>query len=145
VQRQAKAIVRAVDRFPDQCAAGFHGVAGKRTTKRSGTDAAAVAASSSPVANQPAVVLLPADCRLAAQAVVKAQLQETLPGHEVVLDASRLERIDTAALQLLVLFRRELESRGGALRWRGVNQVLVEAASLLGLELLLNLPAATLA
>jgi anti-anti-sigma regulatory factor len=104
-----------------------------------------VAAATSAAANEPAVVRLPADCRLAAQAAVKAQLQEALRRDEVVLDAERVERIDTAALQQLLLFRRELDSRGGTLRWHGVNQVVVEAASLLGLEALLNLPAATLA
>jgi phospholipid transport system transporter-binding protein len=122
-------------------------VAGKRTTKQTRAGKSPVAATKSPTADEAdaAVVQLPADCRLAAQAALKAQLQEVLHKGETVLDGERLERIDTAALQLLVLFRRELESRGGTLRWRGVNQVLVEAASLLGLEPLLNLPAVTLA
>mgnify|MGYP002712207445 CR=1 FL=1 len=91
------------------------------------------------------VVQLPADCRLAAQAALKAQLQEVLHKGEVVLDVNALERVDTAALQLLVLFRRELERQGGTLGWCGENAVLSEAASLLGLEQSLNLPAATLA
>ena len=120
-------------------------MAGKRTTRQSGSGTAPVAAAASPVASEPAVVRLPADCRLAAQAAVKAQLQEALPRVEVVLDVGHVERVDTAALQLLLLFRRELDSRGGTLRWHGVNQVLVEAANLLGLEALLKLPAATLA
>ena len=91
----------------------------------------------------PAVVCLPADCRLAAQVALKEQLQQVLQHGDIVLDAQALERIDTAALQLLVLFRRELEQHGGALAWRGANEVLREAAALLGLEQSLNLPAAT--
>lgn len=91
------------------------------------------------------LVRLPADCRLAAQAALKAQLQEVLQPGGIVLDVAQLERIDTAALQLLLLFRRELERQGGTLGWCGENAVLREAASLLGLEQLLNLPAATLA
>lgn len=90
-------------------------------------------------------VALPADCRLAAQAALKARLEEVLPDGDIIIDATGLERVDTAALQLLVLFRRELEQRGGTLSWLGTNDVLAEAAGVLGLEQLLNLPAATLA
>ncbi|HZX69583.1 MAG TPA: STAS domain-containing protein [Rhodanobacter sp.] len=92
-----------------------------------------------------AVVRLPADCRLAAQVALKAQLAEVLHKGEIVIEVEGLERVDTAALQLLVLFRRELESHGGQLGWRGSNEILNEAAGLLGLQQLLNLPAATLA
>ncbi len=119
---------------------------GKRTarqTKAGKTPVAASAASAKDDAT--AVVQLPADCRLAAQAALKTQLEEVLHQGEIVLDVEALERVDTAALQLLVLFRRELESRGGKLGWRGANVVLDEAAGLLGLEQLLNRPAATLA
>lgn len=89
------------------------------------------------------LVRLPADCRIGAQAALKVQLQEVLHRGEIVLEVAELERVDTAALQLLVLFRRELEQHGGTLAWRGKSEVLGEAASLLGLEQLLNLPAAT--
>ena len=122
-------------------------MAGKRTTRQTRTGKSPVAASACATADDAAaaVVQLPADCRLAAQAALKAQLQAVLRKGEIVLDVERLERIDTAALQLLVLFRRELEGSGGKLLWRGVNPVLGEAAGVLGLEQLLNLPAATLA
>ena len=121
-------------------------MAGKRATKQTGTGKSPVAAPCFRAAEAAtAVVQLPADCRLLAQLALQAQLQEVLHHGEIVLNAERVERIDTAALQLLVLFRRELEGQGGKLRWRGVNPVMGEAASLLGLEQLLNLPAATLA
>lgn len=120
-------------------------MAGKRTTKQTRTGKPSVTAAASATANDDATVVveLPPDCRLAAQAVLKAQLQEVLCKREIVLDGERVERVDTAALQLLVLFRRELESQGGKLGWRGVNPALGAAAGLLGLEQLLNLPAAT--
>jgi ABC-type transporter Mla MlaB component len=56
-----------------------------------------------------------------------------------------VERADTAALQLLVLFRRELQARGGTLDWRGASEAINEAAGLLGLARILELPAAGLA
>ena len=120
---------------------------GKRTTRqtRAGKSTLAPAACVTATDVVAAVVQLPADCRLAAQAALKRELQAVLCQGEIVLDVACLERVDTAALQLLVLFRRELENQGGKLRWRGANPVLGEAASLLGLEQLLNLPAATLA
>ena len=122
-------------------------MAGKRATRQTSTGKSTLATSVRATANHvaAAVVQLPADCRLAAQAALQRQLQEVLCHGEIVLDVACLERVDTAALQLLVLFRRELESQGGRLCWRGTNPVLSEAASLLGLEQLLNLPAATLA
>lgn len=122
-------------------------MAGKRTTKQTKATKSSVATSPDAPTNDDAVAIvqLPGDCRLAAQAELKTQLEETLHKGEVVLDVQGLERVDTAALQLLVLFRRELESRGGKLGWRGANEILDEAAGLLGLGQLLNLPAATLA
>ncbi len=125
---------------------GVDGMGGKRTAKQPKEAKSAVAACAAPTGDDAAaVVRLPVDCRLAAQAGLKAQFEEVLHKGDIVLDVEGLERVDTAALQLLVLFRRELESRGGKLAWRGTNAVLDEAASLLGLEQLLNLPAATLA
>jgi anti-anti-sigma regulatory factor len=99
-----------------------------------------------PVADGAAVVVLPADCRIAAQAALKAELLGALKqGAIVVLDGSQVERADTAALQLLVLFQRELQARGGTLGWRGASEAINEAAGLLGLARILELPAAGLA
>ncbi len=120
---------------------------GKRTATqpRAGKPPGATSAAATTGAAAVKVVRLPADCRLPAQVALKAKLQRVVHEREVALDVEALERVDTAALQLLVLFRRELERQGGTLAWRGKNDVLGEAASLLGLEQLLNLPAATLA
>ena len=118
-------------------------MAGKRAARQNegGQQPAAPAA-----ADDVAVVVLPPDCRIAAQAALKAELLGVLEkGAIVVLDGSQVERADTAALQLLVLFRRELQARGGTLDWRGASEALNEAAGLLGLAQILELPAAGLA
>ncbi len=99
-----------------------------------------------PAANGAAVVVLPPDCRIAAQVALKAELLGALESSAIVLlDGNQVERVDTAALQLLVLFRRELQARGGTLDWRGASGALNEAAGLLGLAQVLELPAAGLA
>lgn len=111
-------------------------MAGKRTAKQNQDELPAMP-------DGVAAVTLPADCRLAAQAALQAELVAALErGGDVVLDASAVERVDTAALQLLVLLRRELASRDGTLAWRGVSAAFNEAAGLLGLARILELPAA---
>jgi len=120
-------------------------MAGKRARQQDGDGQPATAGVAPPGGGDAASVQLPADCRMAAQAALKAELLGALPAGAIVLDGGQVERIDTAALQLLVLFRRELDAGGGTLAWRGASDVLHEAASLLGLAQLLNLPAATLA
>ncbi|GAB3789649.1 STAS domain-containing protein [Dyella agri] len=87
-------------------------------------------------------VVLPADCRMAAQAALHAELLAALPGGSVALDGSQVERVDTAALQLLLLLRRELDKHGSTLAWRGASEALNDAAGLLGLARILELPAA---
>ncbi|MEY2169484.1 MULTISPECIES: STAS domain-containing protein [unclassified Rhodanobacter] len=105
-------------------------MAGKRAAKRDGEQAAGEA------------VVLPPDCRMATLAALHTELVAALPGGAVELDGSQVERVDTAALQLLVLLRRALDGRGGALAWRGSSAALNDAAGLLGLAKILELPAA---
>lgn len=92
-----------------------------------------------------AVVVLPADCRIAAQGTVKDALIGMLAADKAMLDGREVEHVDTAALQLLTLFQRELKARGGTLDWRGTSDALNNAAGLLGLSQTLGLPAAALA
>ncbi|MFC5436770.1 lipid asymmetry maintenance protein MlaB [Rhodanobacter umsongensis] len=122
-------------------------MAGKPAARHQGKNAPPAKASAAMPANagEAAHLLLPADCRMAAQAALKAELLGALGAHAIVLDGGQVERVDTAALQLLVLFRRELDARGGTLGWHGTSDALNEAAGLLGLAQLLNLPAAALA
>ncbi|MDE2157220.1 MAG: STAS domain-containing protein [Xanthomonadaceae bacterium] len=88
------------------------------------------------------VVTLPADCRMAAQAHLLHELLAALDARTVKLDGREVERVDTAALQLLTLFKREVDARGGTLSWTGTSDALDEAAGLLGLAKTLELPAA---
>lgn len=122
-------------------------MAGKRAARQldTGEPPAQASAAVPAGASEAARVLLPADCRMAAQAALKADLLGALEAGAIVLDGGQVERVDTAALQLLVLFRRELDARGGTLGWHGTSDALNEAAGLLGLAQLLNLPATALA
>lgn len=122
-------------------------MAGKRAARQQGAGEpmAAVTEAIPAGVGEAATVRLPADCRMGAQAALKAELLGALNAGVIVLDGGPVERVDTAGLQMLVLFRRELEARGGTLRWHGTSDALNEAASLLGLAQLLDLPAAALA
>ena len=121
-------------------------MAGKRAVTQQGTGEPGAEVSDASSADTAAVapVLLPADCRIAAQAALKVELLGALKAGAIVLDGAQVERVDTAALQLLVLFRRELDAHGGTLRWHGTSDALNEAAGLLGLAQILNLPATAL-
>ncbi len=120
---------------------------GKRTALQQETGEPPMATLAASPANVDAtgVVVLPADCRMAALAALKAELLDALAASASVLDGSGVERTDTAALQLLVLFGSELATQGGTLSWRGTSDALNEAAGLLGLAKILNLPARALA
>lgn len=100
----------------------------------------------SPKASQdaaPARVALPADCRLAALDALAPALREAAAGDApALLDGSAVEKVDGAALQLLVAFRRAVSAAGGSARWAGASEVLHESAGLLGLAAELDLPAA---
>jgi len=79
---------------------------------------------------------------MAAQAHLLPELLAALDACTIELDGREVERVDTAALQLLTLFKREVAARGGTLRWMGASDALDEAAGLLGLAKTLELPAA---
>ena len=91
----------------------------------------------------PARVALPADCRIAELPAVKEALRGALAAPDAALDGGAVERVDTAALQLLAVFRREAAARGVAVAWLGASAALREGAARLGLEQTLELPAAT--
>jgi phospholipid transport system transporter-binding protein len=91
--------------------------------------------------NEARVVALPADFRLAELAIVKSELIEAFDAPAVQLDGAAVERVDTAALQLLVAFRREASARGQLPAWLGVSAAIRDAAGVLGLVQALELPA----
>lgn len=90
-------------------------------------------------------VLLPSMCTLRDAAELKLLLLASVGSRELVrLDAAAVERVDTAALQLLLAYVRDRQSRGAPIEWIGVSRPLEEAAARLGLTALLGLnPSAT--
>lgn len=76
-----------------------------------------------------------------------AQLRDVLSGHlaanvPIIIDASRLDRIDTAGMQLLAAFSIDCLERGIAFAWTQRPAVLEEAIHLLGLGALMESPGA---
>ena len=57
----------------------------------------------------------------------------------IVLHADRLERIDTAAMQVLACFCQAARQRGLAMTWQSPSAAFREAANLLGLASMLGL------
>lgn len=84
---------------------------------------------------------LPVDCRIAGLETLHRQLREALGAAQCTLDGGAVERVDTAALQLLLAFRRDAQMRGQQASWAAVSAALREAANLLGLAQTLALPA----
>jgi len=85
---------------------------------------------------------LTAECLVSDARSLKERLAALVgePGN-VTLDASALQRIDTAALQVIAAFVRERTDFGHTVEWQGSAPVLATAAQLLGLTTLLRLPA----
>ncbi len=72
---------------------------------------------------------------------LRGQLQQALTSNQpVVLDAANVERVDTAALQVLTAFFKDAGAQKLEVQWKEPAQTLVNAAQLLGLRdsLLLN-------
>ena len=60
-------------------------------------------------------------------------------GGEVIIDASRIERIDTAMLQVLCAFGEDARGRGIKLEWREPSEYFIESARQLDLAACLGL------
>jgi len=104
----------------------------KTLKRKRGTAAEAAAAT--------AVLALPSSCTLKDAADLKNLLCGHLESPEcVVLNAANIERIDTAALQLLCAFVRDRQARGGSVQWQGSSAALQEACDLLAVRGLLGL------
>jgi ABC-type transporter Mla MlaB component len=85
---------------------------------------------------------LACECLVSDAGPLKASLAELLSeAQPVTLEVHALQRIDTAALQLLAAFVRERDSNGRAVEWRGSSPALWTAARLLGVTSHLKLPA----
>ena len=79
-------------------------------------------------------VVLPAECAIASAPELRGGLLKRLSdARNVQIDASAVQRIDTASLQVLAAFARDRRAEGRTLEWLGVPDCLAEAATLLDL------------
>jgi len=86
-------------------------------------------------------VALTSNCTIKDAAALKQSLCAVVDANEVVtLDATSVERVDTAILQLLCAFVRARAASNRSVAWRGDAPVLSDSARLLGLQALLALP-----
>jgi anti-anti-sigma regulatory factor len=81
------------------------------------------------------VLRLPPQCAIRDAALLLEQLllhiEHSAP---VYIDAAQVERIDTAALQLLVAFVQDRKAEGRAVVWLDCSEAMVRAARALGLS-----------
>ena len=85
-------------------------------------------------------LVLAADCRAAQVNELKSALSRVLSRvAPVELDASAVQQIDAASLQLLAAFVRERQSQGRAVAWRDAAPPLLDGARQLGLAGLLGM------
>jgi anti-anti-sigma regulatory factor len=81
-----------------------------------------------------ASLALGASCTIREGAVLKAELLKLANAeHTVVLDVQAVERVDTAALQLLCAFVRDRRAQGRRTNWTGNPQSFTDAVEVLGL------------
>lgn len=85
---------------------------------------------------------LPAQCLLRDAVEYRQHLLNRLPAQTVTVDVAAVERIDAAFLQVLLAFVRSRPRDGEPVTWLNVNSVFVEAATLLGVQAALAIPAA---
>jgi anti-anti-sigma regulatory factor len=89
-------------------------------------------------------VALTSNCTVKDAAALKQSLSAVVDTNgPVTLDATGVERVDTAILQLLCAFVHARAVSCRAVVWRGEGAVVAESARLLGLQALLGLPAET--
>jgi anti-anti-sigma regulatory factor len=115
-----------------------------RQGRRKEKAATAIAATAiAAVAELPGALQLDPQCTLRESAALKSRLLERLDQvGDVELDAGAVEKIDTAGLQLLVAFARQLRDSHRALGWKSIAPELLRSAAQLGLTDVLGLPRA---
>lgn len=94
-----------------------------------------------PAGNVPRRLVLGASCTIEDVAQLRNELLAHLDANKpVIIDATRLERIDAAGVQLLAAFAIDCLERGTAFAWKPRPAVLEEAIRLLGLGALMESP-----
>lgn len=93
-----------------------------------------------PDAPSAATFTLLANCSVRDASELRASLLQLIDADTAVnVDTSQLERIDTAALQVLAAFVRDRRAQKREVKWTHVNEVLSEAAHTLGLSAVLEM------
>jgi len=78
---------------------------------------------------------LTASCTVRDSIALKSALLDLLMDtHAVTIDVRAVERIDTAALQVLCAFVRDRKAAGGSVLWVGYTESFADAVRLLGLQ-----------
>jgi anti-anti-sigma regulatory factor len=84
---------------------------------------------------------LTASCTVRDSLALKSALLDLLMDQRpVTIDVRAVERIDTAALQVLCAFVRDRKAAGGQVLWVGCTEIFSEAIRLLGLQQALDVP-----
>ena len=85
---------------------------------------------------------LPSNFTIASTIEIKSSMNDLLgKGGSITVDGAQVNRIDAAALQLLVSFSRALSCNNEQLHWSASSPALVDAAKLTGLAAELGLVA----
>lgn len=117
----------------------------KPARRAGGGKAAAKATDSVTSAPAPAVdarIALSAECTLRDAPALQALLINTIsPTDTVIIEAGAVQRIDAAALQLLVAFAQREQAAGRRLSWQEPAAELIESSARLGLTEVLGLDA----
>ncbi len=96
------------------------------------------------VQRTPVRVELPAELGIPEAETLKGRLVELIEAEDSIeLEASKVRRVGTAALQVLLALQLELGKTGRSLVWVGASESLRAAALTLGLSQALQLDAAT--
>lgn len=78
---------------------------------------------------------LGAKCTIIRAEELHAQMETLLQSeHDVEIDASKVEQIDTSALQLLLNFHQTLSNDGRHILWKEPSEQLLNTAKLLGVD-----------
>jgi ABC-type transporter Mla MlaB component len=89
---------------------------------------------------------LPAECAIAsAQSLRKSLMKRLSDRANVQIDASAVQRIDTASLQVLAAFARDRRAAGLEVEWLGVPASLTDVARMLDLTNVLGFDAQAVA
>ena len=107
------------------------------------TGTSATATASSTEAPPTTLVYCSPECNISVAQDLYDTLQAALGAQcPVVLDATHVERVDTAVLQMLCAFVRDAQASGIVVQWQQPSPALENAARLLNVQTCLALPMA---